>query len=280
LEEGGAEKAPPFFQGQNGMAKDLEEIHARIAAAREESDRLRIDIDAWLIRTFDFKAEPIYFAVLRHPPAEYAIFARQKEQIPTSIVSRVGMVLNELRAPLDSLACQLAIRNGKSTSKVYFPISGSKAAFLDDGLKKISKLSAADQATIQSIEPFREKNPVLFALHDIDRVRKHVRLAALGAWGGLDIEGFVLISPRATKAHFRESVFNGVRIRDLKFVPTNTDGQIGKFVKVVEYVPESLKAKALPALCFAEPQEVERLPVVEGIQQMANLVNGIVSKFD
>jgi hypothetical protein len=69
--------------------------------------------------------------------------------------------------------------------RTRFPISPSRADFFEGkhaGRKQIKRLSNADRAIIESLEPWRGgDNPLLIALHDIDIARKHRRLIGVSA---------------------------------------------------------------------------------------------------
>jgi hypothetical protein len=150
------------------MANDLSEIHDRLDYCKSETGKLRDEIDGFYRDAIEIRViDAVAFISLQ---------ARQTTPLPISIPLRGGTIIHEARACLDALACVLAIRNGKSTSGTYFPISKSQDVFNDDGIKKIKKLSLIDQEKIVNLKPFKGADDFLFGIHDLDRIRKHVRL--------------------------------------------------------------------------------------------------------
>jgi hypothetical protein len=103
--------------------------------------------------------------------------------VPAIINAETGSIINSIRTSLDLLASVLAARNGYAGSRqTYFPVCKSLADFQNNksgGLAKIKRLSAADQATIASLRPYQGGDDLLFALHDLDIMRKHRRLVAV-----------------------------------------------------------------------------------------------------
>jgi hypothetical protein len=103
--------------------------------------------------------------------------------VPAIINAETGSVINSIRSSLDLLASALATRSGHPGSRqVYFPICKSLADFQNTksgGKAKIKHLSAADQAVIESLRPYKGGDDLLFALHELDIMRKHRRLVGV-----------------------------------------------------------------------------------------------------
>ena len=155
------------------MADDLNEVKERVEWARGQITILASELLTY-IQTGGFVT-----SIEDGPDGMTTLsVARGNKTMPTSIRINTGVIAHELRATLDSLACTLAVRNGQAPKNVYFPVSRSEAIFLKDGLDKISKLSIADRAMITALIPYAEGNPLLFALHGCDLLRKHQRLVA------------------------------------------------------------------------------------------------------
>ncbi|BCG96905.1 hypothetical protein [Mesorhizobium sp. 131-2-1] len=154
------------------MANDLNETRERIQWCKTRSIVLAAEIDAF-IRSGAYK--------MSHETDEASgsttLFMELTKEPPRSLAIESGLIIHELRASLDGLACVLATRNGKGTKNVYFPVSRDLAVFEDDGLKrKLRNLSQADRDVIASLKPYADGNPMLFALHSADLLRKHQRL--------------------------------------------------------------------------------------------------------
>lgn len=103
--------------------------------------------------------------------------------VPAIINAETGSIINSIRSSLDLLASALAARNGHVGSRqVYFPVCKSLAEFQNaksGGKAKIKNLCAADQAVIESLRPYKGGDDLLFALHELDIMRKHRRLVAV-----------------------------------------------------------------------------------------------------
>jgi hypothetical protein len=100
--------------------------------------------------------------------------------VPAIINAETGSVINSIRTSLDLLASTLAARNGHPASRhVYFPVCKSLVDFQNSGMAKIKLLSAADQAIIASLKPYKGGDDLLYALHDLDIMRKHRRLVGV-----------------------------------------------------------------------------------------------------
>ncbi len=71
---------------------------------------------------------------------------------------------------------------------MYFPICKSLARF-QKAKAKLTELSAADLAIIESLRPYPGGDDLLYALHELDNTRKHRRLVAVQSFArGLGIE--------------------------------------------------------------------------------------------
>jgi hypothetical protein len=103
--------------------------------------------------------------------------------VPAIINAETGSVINSIRTSLDLLASALAARNGHpGSTHVYFPVCKSLADFQNaksGGMAKIKLLSTADQAAIASLNPYKGGDDLLYALHDLDIMRKHRRLVGV-----------------------------------------------------------------------------------------------------
>lgn len=156
------------------MATDLNETRERVQWCRNRSTVLAAEIDAF-IKSGAYKISHEANVI----SGETTLFIELTKEPPRSLAIESGLIIHELRASLDGLACVLATRNNKGTKNVYFPISRDLTVFEADGLKrKLANLSQADRDVIASLKPYADGNPLLFALHSADLLRKHQRLIA------------------------------------------------------------------------------------------------------
>jgi hypothetical protein len=113
---------------------------------------------------------------------------KEHEPLPLIVNAEVGAIVNSLRSSLDVLVNVLAERKGHVDPKdVRFPFSKSADAFSKGkhpGREAIKRISAADQATIEKLQPYHGGylNNLLWTLHNMDIVRKHRRLVKAESW--------------------------------------------------------------------------------------------------
>jgi hypothetical protein len=95
--------------------------------------------------------------------------------VPPQLVMLASDAVHNIRAALDYLTCALAIDNGKSTSSVSFPVARDENELgKPPAQRKIHKLSTKARAFIIGLKPYKGGNDHLWAIHEIDRVDKHL----------------------------------------------------------------------------------------------------------
>lgn len=239
------------------MADDLDELKARIVWSWLEINSLEESVDAFI----SSGAYRIHHEV-DPETGDGTFFMTLVKPIPTSFAIKTGSILHELRATLDSLACALAVRNGRTAKQVYFAICEDAADFDKRGIRdKLKKLSLADQATIASLKPWRDGNPLLHALHAADLTRKHHRLLTVNTkTGHLGVMGdtnafFVFLK---TNVEVTSTPAAYMRIRKGGYVNLN----IGVDV------------------LMREPGIVAGKPVAPVLRDFAALTKSIIERFD
>ncbi|MBL8844783.1 MAG: hypothetical protein JNN24_03335 [Hyphomicrobium zavarzinii] len=235
------------------MAADLQELKDRIAWAQGKSVVLGAQIRDFL-DTRGFALERTH-----SPDTGYTeLFIVKKADVPPAIRIETGSIVHELRATLDALACQLAIRNKGRAVDTYFPISADSAVFEKDGRKKIRNLSEADRAAIEALKPFGGGNDLLFALHRTDIIGKHQRLVMTGGYAGADLRGMMI----------SELSMNG-------------GGMVNDRLPIARWRGNNtFRIKVSVDLCFSEPPPIAGRPLVATLDNFASLVQSIVKMFD
>ena len=157
------------------MREDLSDARACIDWAETQLPRLNNRIRAWRNNS------PYRFIKEQHLEMGQTLFKlADVKPISPLINVEAGLIIHSLRSSLDLLAVALAERNGhRSPTDVYFPIGKSAQDFIDPvngAIKKIDRLSERHRATIKSLKPYKGGDDLLFALHQLDIVRKHRRL--------------------------------------------------------------------------------------------------------
>lgn len=113
----------------------------------------------------------------------------------------VGAIINSVRSSLDLLAASLARRNGKTpNSKRHFPIRASGIDFFaNEAVAEREKwLRPKDRLIIEALKPYKGGNDQLFALHQLDIIRKHERLVVTSI-----NPASIIVDPAAHAAGFR-----------------------------------------------------------------------------
>lgn len=236
------------------MASDLQELKDRIEWARQSTIVLGAQIDGFL-KDSAYSLEEKYDAESGYTE----LFVVKQKDPPRPLRIQAGVIIHELRATLDSLACQLAVRHYGGCKDTYFPISANRTVFETEGKRKIRKLSDADQATIVALEPYSEGNSLLFALHKADLIRKHQRLIMTGSNAG-------------TARMFAHTVseFEG-----------GMGGLVNDRLSLARYRGEnSFHLDVTVGLCFSEPDIIAQRPISPTLRDFTRLVEDIVNLFD
>lgn len=167
-------------------------------------------------RYLNWQAANVYYAAEEtNPPSDrLAAVARAKEDLPSVFHAELGAIIGSFRSALDLLAAAVARSNGVSPSTdTHFPIFRSLQDMIDplEGIEGKRWLSAAERAIIESLCPYDGGNEILWALHQLDILRKHERLVATAVYPHFD---YVL----GQRVGFPNGMTN-VSLRDLKDKP-------------------------------------------------------------
>ena len=189
------------------MRDDLLDAQAAVDWSIAQFDSLKRRLISWREEPpYSFREEP-------HPEiGKKRIHLANTIQPSPIINAEVGAIINSLRSSLDVLVNTLAKRAGHTDPKdTHFPICRSKDDFFigkHAGRKAIKRLSKADQALIENLEPWDGgNNPSLVALHNLDITRKHRRLIEI-----TPVPGTIMIPTDSVKAGLRfNSMWDGFK---------------------------------------------------------------------
>lgn len=238
------------------MDADLTELYGRLDFCDDECAKLQLAMS-------DFTENASETRVVSNitGPWAYVMEIRLRHPLPVPLRTRVGMLINECKAILDSLANTLSQRNGKTNqSHLYFPISKTKEIFEDYGRKKMKALSLADQATIASLQPYGGGDNLLYILHELDRRRKHYRLNA----------NSLMVGP--TEMPFPR--FGGMDL-------TNPEAIGTEFVPFLWFSdPACAQAKLSLAIFVSEPPVAKSSNFAFLLPQIVRRVRAVVDLFD
>jgi hypothetical protein len=238
------------------MTNDLSELNERLQECHAELVIIDDAIRAYINRGLETR-------VIEE--AGRTVFeARLISGVPTAIRSKVGTFINELRSILDGLANILADRALGADDHTYFPISATEDVFNKDGLRKIKRLSDADQQTIIDLKPWASEQPLLFALHRMDIGRKHKGKLAVHA-----------------------STFNGFSaagnggatfLRAIRPAP-EFDDQWRAYCEAGPHTFEPGTLRPTISLAFVGPKELQGRPAVQTLAVIGMTVQAIVDLF-
>lgn len=237
------------------MASDLDEIRDRLTWCGNSYLQLASEIDQYNVSAYEVTHN------VEEDTGAGIFFIRRNLTVPPDFRIRAGSIIHELRATLDSLACVLALRNGKSDKDTYFPISKSRDVFEMDGLrKKLRNLSESDRQVIAGLSPYQGGNDMLFALHSADLLRKHRRLiSTVGGIKDYSVDGGVVTSLETVALAEVTEQYQAF-------------ARMGKGTKV--------HLNILVDISFLEPEAVHGRPVSSVLRDFTRLVQSIIDLFE
>jgi hypothetical protein len=244
------------------MRDDLLDAQANVDWAKAQFDSLQRRLIAWR------EDAPYGFSEEFRPEMGKKIIRLCNVKLPPPIINaEVGFIVHAIRCSLDVLINALAERNGHPAPKdTRFPICASRDEFFHGkhaGRKAIKRLSAADQALIEDLEPWRGgNNPMLIALHDLDIMRKHRRLIAVTATPQLVM---ITSASRGRGIKFR-SVWAG--FENDAIVATTDPNENASDIQIAFDVT------------FNEVGAVSGKLVITTLDEFASLANSIIKRFD
>src|SRR6266446_2245218 len=239
-------------------------IKAKIERAKEQIRNLKSEIDAFLESksyTVISDDEPetgdrvFRISALREPPLGWDRWR---------VI--VGEIVHDLRSSFDHLIWRLILANGGTPDdRTAFPVARSVKEF-EAGYQRIVKGASTEaMRLIESLKPYKgSDNPILYALHRLNITDKHHLLVTVGtirdsvAFNSDTQIRFTIRSPflleNGTIVHRIEA-----RFRDQPDVDMNPYFHF--------------------EVAFGEPGIFEGKPLIEGLTQLAEATNGIISIF-
>jgi hypothetical protein len=256
------------------LVKDLTELKERVEFAGREIHALDLALQDYIKSELVGAARPTQGRDTRD------FFITQKTPVPVPIKSRVGTITNELRACLDGLAVLLAIRNGETEKGVYFPMATSEKTFEGESRKKIKNLSECDRDTIAALKPYRGGHSWLWPLHEIDRIRKHLRLSGFaGASNEVILGNKAYRIAGGGKSWFMQCAIGGVHVEYLEIDTGHLkDGETEHMFATG--VPLNLSVQAIFAVGFLEPEELRNQPMTDVLKEFAKATRQVIDLFD
>lgn len=247
------------------MQNDLLHALASVDWAETQLPDFKKRLDGWL-------KENIYTTVAEQPAdvPNNVVVARQRNPLPLNFQVESGVYLNAVRSSLDILASTLASRHCPSlVDDAYFPVAHSADNFARGnykGSKFVRALPVRERTFIETLNPYQGGNDRLYALHQLDIVRKHARLL------GVEVRPYhYMVSGWGDAAKAFTPVANG-------WMPTGDDeAVIGLLAKSIKETP---RIRLSMHVCLSETAYLARGEIVSVISKFANLAKAIIQVFD
>jgi hypothetical protein len=160
------------------MQDDLLHAKASVDWAVAQFPAFQERLDIWL-------NENVHASIKELPPdvPNNLVVATEKEAIPLAFNVEAGAYINAIRSSLDILAYALATRHCPALiDYAYFPVASGPDTFAArnyKGRKFVEALPAKERGIIESLKPYKGGSKSIYALHQLDIVRKHVRLLSV-----------------------------------------------------------------------------------------------------
>jgi hypothetical protein len=214
-----------------------------------------------------WKATNVYYSAEEtDPPSNRlaAVASAKKAELPATFHAELGAIIGSFRSALDLLAAAIAASNGrKPSSATHFPVFRSHQDMIDplEGIEGKKWLSADERSIIKSLCPYDGGNEVLWALHQLDILRKHEKLVTTA------------IYPRADYVVGQDIRFPDRCLRNLKDRP------------VIFTYPRNIsqpEAQFSTEIVFDEIglQCVNRKPVFPALNEFQKFVTNTINRFD
>jgi hypothetical protein len=247
------------------MRDDLQHALASVDWAESNLPAFKKRLDVWL-------EENIHLVLREQPPdvPNDVLVAEEKAPLPLAFQVEAGAYINAVRSSLDILMSTLAQRHCQAiVDKAYFPAAFSEKHWINrnfKGAEVIKALPAKEIGIIEQLKPYNGGNELLYALHQLDIVRKHVRL--------LTTE----IRPRLMTVAGWGDVAKNFTFLSTGFVKNSGDSEtvIGLLAKGVEKPNINLTMQ----VTLSETVYFPHREVITTIRQFANLARGVIRDFD
>ncbi|MFN2452792.1 MAG: hypothetical protein ABR577_01085 [Pyrinomonadaceae bacterium] len=256
-------------------------IRVKVERARKHIRDLELEIRAFLdSNPYVIETKP------NHQRNALIYYLASVRDTPLTVAAITGDVLCNLRAALDHLAYHLVLVNGGTPIKqTYFPIFDDAAKYIDGKSRKVAGMRPEAIKAIDAIEPYKGGNNVLWQLHSLNNIDKHRILITVGsAVSGIKYHnenrrhlikaihanaGFTLTDAEADARNFFSRP-------EFRVCPLEASS-----VLLVDPFKREVNDKVQFAfeIAFNESKIAEGEPLLETLQQTAELVDNIVLAF-
>ncbi len=254
---------------------------ARIEAIRVKVDRARRRLNELSEELSAFAATGPYKVETKRDPSTRRLiyFLSHVAEPPTAIRVLAGEILQSVRSALDHLAYQL-VQVGTGTpgpfTHVYFPICADAAKYASQKRSKTHGMRASALAAIDSIQPYRGGNDILWQLDKLNNIDKHRLLIAVGsAYHSVDVlpsavAPMSLVAPEALKAFESMELFLEPADRMCPLKPGDE-----LFIDMPDAEPRNTKFRF--EVAFNEVDVCEGLPIYDTVRRALEEAQRVVT---
>ena len=142
-----------------------------------------------------FQSNPYQVDIKRNEEKRPIHYVSKIQEVPIEIPLLAGEVIHNLRSALDYVAYRLFIINTPEGDgkHIYFPISDDSVKYAFEKVKKTNGLSQPAKDLIDSFNPYKGGNDVLWQIHRLNNIDKHRLLVTVGSsFKSIDMGGFGL----------------------------------------------------------------------------------------
>jgi hypothetical protein len=243
----------------------------RLVGVRAKIERAKKHIGELdsVLRPF-LEGEPYPVVRERDPNTGHLLFkVRMRAPIPSGVAIIAGDILNNMRAALDHLACQLVEANGGTVvQQTCFPIFKSADEYKAHRTGKVKGMHKDAVDLIDRAKPYKGGNDGLWLIHDLNRIDKHRLLLPVASYS----EGMSIgVAPCVLE--FQSSGFDA--LEDGATLPIVAEvALVSGLVMEMNDDPQFTFAVA-----FREPEIIKGDPMVPLFYEMVHLVERVVDLF-
>ena len=257
------------------MIDTLRRIQAKVTRANQHIQDFQLALTAF------HDTKPYAVAIKEDTQTgKHIYYVAKSDPIPDGIATITADVIQNLRSPLDQIAYQLVLdaRGGVEPNwHVYYPICSNAKDYPALRQNFIRGVRQEVTDAIDATEPYKGgKGHAIWQLNELNKPDKHKLLVSAGAFSA----GVEIMPPKA----FMESamkMMGGANFSFPSIFVTPADKLLALKVGDELYIePLDLEAaenrRFTFEVSFNQPAIIECEPAIKTLQDMANLVEGIV----
>ena len=256
----------------------------RLAHIRPKVERAKFhisDLQREVRRFLD--TNPYKITIKRDPESRKPIYyVSNVEQAPGSIALIAGDAIQNLMSALDHLAYQLVCVSTNDIpprpNRIYFPFADSPTEYETIKTRKIEGARQDIFDAIDLIKPYKGGNDLLWSLCRLNNIEKHRLLLTVGSRS--PAMNFGQFMQKHIAKMWPETTFP---VTDLFFREEDGEFPIKAGLELFIDAPDAEFDEKLQFrfdIAISEPQILEAQSLIETLNQMANLVEGIIATLE